>query len=306
MNNATNRSIRWAQAGLLTNSVLVLVKFIAGIVGHANALVADAVESSADIFSSLIVWMGLSIAARPADEDHPFGHGKAEPIAAAVVSLMLLGAAAGISVIAIREIVTPHHLPAPFTLFVAAGVIAIKEILYRRVSRVGREVGSTVVAADAWHHRADAMTSLAAFIGISIALIGGPGWEAADDWAALVAAVVIAVNGFRTLKPAISGLMDEAPDSTVKERAIQAASGVEGVRSVENLNVRGSGLGFYVDLHVKADAGMSLEAAHEIAAKVKYAIIEAIPNCVSVLVHMEPYRERGELKDDPIFSFPPA
>jgi cation diffusion facilitator family transporter len=289
VNNATNRSIRWAQAGLLTNAVLVLVKFIAGIVGHANALVADAVESSADIFSSLIVWMGLSIAARPADEDHPFGHGKAEPIAAAVVSLMLLGAAIGIAIISIREILTPHHLPAPFTLFVAAAVIITKEILYRRVSRVGKEIGSTVVAADAWHHRADAMTSLAAFIGISIALIGGPGWEAADDWAALVAAIVIAVNGFRTLKPAISGLMDEAPDSTVKERAIQAASNVDGVRSVENLNVRSSGLGFYVDLHVKADATMSLEAAHEIAGKVKYAILAAIPSCVSVLVHMEPY-----------------
>lgn len=289
MNNATTRSIRWAQAGLFTNALLVIVKFVAGIVGHANALVADAVESSADIFSSLIVWMGLSIAARPADEEHPYGHGKAEPIAAAVVSLMLLGAAVGISVLAIREIMTPHHLPSPFTLFVAAGVIIIKEILYRRVSRVGREVGSTVIAADAWHHRADAISSLAAFIGISIALIGGRGWEAADDWAALVAAVLVAVNGIRTLRPALSGLMDEAPDRTVKERAILAATGVEGVRSVEHLNVRTSGLGFFVDLHVKADPTLSLEAAHEIAAKVKYSILAAIPNVVSVLVHMEPY-----------------
>lgn len=304
--NATRRSIRWAQAGLLTNALLVIVKFIAGIVGHANALVADAVESSADIFSSLIVWMGLSIAARPADEDHPYGHGKAEPIAAAVVSLMLLGAAIGISIMAIREILTPHHLPAPFTLFVAAGVIIVKEALYRRVSRVGREVGSPAITADAWHHRADAISSLAAFIGISIAIWGGRGWEAADDWAALVAAVVVAVNGIRTLRPAISGLMDEAPDQTVKQRAIQAATDVEGVRSVENLKVRSSGLGFFVDLHVKADPGMSLEAAHEIAAKVKYAILAAIPNVVSVLVHMEPYRESGKLAEDPLFSLPPV
>jgi cation diffusion facilitator family transporter len=303
--NSTNRSIRWAQAGLLTNAVLVIVKFIAGIVGHANALVADAVESSADIFSSLIVWMGLSIAARPADEDHPYGHGKAEPIAAAVVSLMLLAAAVGISVLAIREILRPHHLPAPFTLFVAAGVIIIKEILYRRVSRVGREVGSSVVAADAWHHRSDAISSLAAFVGISIALIGGPGWEAADDWAALIAAVLVAVNGIRTLRPAISGLMDEAPDRTVKERAVHAASEVAGVRSVENLNVRSSGLGFYVDLHVKADPTISLEQAHEIAAAVKYAILDAIPNVVNVLVHMEPYREAGGVTSDAVFSLPP-
>jgi cation diffusion facilitator family transporter len=306
VNNATNRSIRWAQAGLLTNAVLVLVKFVAGIVGHANALVADAVESSADIFSSLIVWMGLSIAARPADEDHPYGHGKAEPLAAAVVSLMLLGAAVGISILAIREIMTPHHLPSPFTLFVAAGVIIVKEILYRRVSRVGKEVGSTVVAADAWHHRADAISSLAAFIGISIALIGGRGYEAADDWAALVAAMVVAINGVRTLRPAISGLMDEAPDRTVKERAIRAASQIEGVRTVENLNVRASGLGFYIDLHVKADGAISLEAAHEIAARVKYAILEEIPSVVGVLVHMEPYREQSALANDAVFSLPPA
>ena len=304
MKEAIRRSIRWAQAGLLTNACLVVVKFFAGIIGHSNALIADAVESSADIFSSLIVWMGLSIAARPADEDHPYGHGKAEPLAAAVVSLMLLGAAIGISIIAIRDIRTPHHLPAPFTLFVAAGVIMIKEILYRRVSQVGREVGGTAIVADAWHHRADAISSLAAFIGISIALLGGRGWEAADDWAALVAAVLVAVNGVRTLRPAIAGLMDEAPDRSVKERVLHAAAAVDGVRSVENLNVRGSGLGFYVDLHVKADPKLPLDEAHEIAAKVKYAIFAAVPSVVSVLVHMEPYKDNRKLSEDPVLSLP--
>ena len=193
---------------------------------------------------------------------------------------------------AIREIRTPHHLPAPFTLFVAAGVIIIKEVLYQRVSRVAREVGSTAIAADAWHHRADATSSLAAFIGISIALAGGKGWEAADDWAALVAAMLVAVNGIRTLRPAISALMDEAPDRAVSEKALEAALGVDGVQQVENLNVRGSGLGFYVDLHAQADPSISLEEAHEIAARVKYAIREAIPSVVGVLVHMEPFRAR--------------
>jgi cation diffusion facilitator family transporter len=300
MKEATRRSIRWAQVGLLTNACLVFVKVFAGIIGHSNALIADGVESSADIFSSLIVWMGLSIAARPADEDHPYGHGKAEPLAAAVVSLMLLGAAIGISIIAIRDIRTPHLLPAPFTLFVAAGVIIVKEILYRRVSRVAREVGGTAIVADAWHHRADAISSLAAFIGISVALIGGRGWEAADDWAALVAASVVAVNGIRTLRPAISGLMDEAPDRSVKERVLHAATEVDGVRSVENLNVRGSGLGFYVDVHVKMDPTLTLEDAHEIAAKVKYAVLAAVPSVVGVLVHMEPYKGDSRLRDGQI------
>lgn len=306
MNIAVRRSIRWAQAGLLVNVILVLVKLVAGIVGHANALVADAVESSADIFSSLIVWLGLSIAAKPADEDHPYGHGKAEPLAAAVVSLMLLGAAAGISIMAIREIRDPDHLPAPFTLFVAAGVIIVKELLYRRVSRVGMDVGSTVIAADAWHHRADATSSLAAFIGISIALWGGHGYEAADDWAALVAAALVAVNGVRTLRPAISGLMDEAPDSAVNVRAIEAANTVNGVRRIETLHVRRSGLGFYVDLHVQADPGISLEEAHEIAAKVKYAILEAMPSVVAVLVHMEPYKQAPRIQDDALLTLPPV
>ena len=154
--------------------------------------------------------------------------------------------------------------------------------------------------------RADAVSSLAAFVGISIAILGGPGWEAADDWAALVAAVLVAVNGVRTLRPAISGLMDAAPDHTVKARVLTAAMGVKGVRNVENLNVRGSGLGFHVDLHVQADPSMSLEDAHEIAATVKYAIVEAMPNVVKVLVHMEPYREASTLAEDPVFSLPPV
>jgi cation diffusion facilitator family transporter len=306
VNIAVRRSIRWAQAGLLVNVILVLVKLVAGIVGHANALVADAVESSADIFSSLIVWLGLSIAAKPADEDHPYGHGKAEPLAAAVVSLMLLGAAAGISIMAIREILDPHHLPALFTLFVAAGVIVVKELLYQRVSRVGKDVGSTVIAADAWHHRADAMSSLAAFIGIGIALWGGRGYEAADDWAALVAAALVAVNGVRTLRPAISGLMDEAPDSAVNVRAVEAANTVDGVRRIETLHVRRSGLGFYIDLHVQADPGISLEEAHEIAARVKYAILEAMPNVIAVLVHMEPYKQAPRIQDESLLTLPPA
>jgi cation diffusion facilitator family transporter len=219
---------------------------------------------------------------------------------------MLLGASVGISMLAISEIKTPHHLPAPFTLFIAAGVIAVKETLYRRVAKVGREVGSTAITADAWHHRADAISSLTAFIGIGIALLGGRGWEAADDWAALVAAILIAVNGVRTLRPAISGLMDEAPDRTIKEQAMAAACSVDGVRSIEHLKVRRSGLGLYIDLHVQADPGISLEDAHEIAAKVKYAILAAVPNAIAVLVHMEPYRNNAPVSDDPVLSLPPV
>ena len=292
MTTATTRGIRSAQAGLLINVVLVVVKLIAGIVGNTYALVADAIESSTDVFSSLIVWAGLSIAARPADEDHPYGHGKAEPLAAAVVSIILLGAALGISILAIREIRNPGHGPASFTIFVALGVMIVKEILHRRVHRVGSEVGGTAVAADAWHHRSDAISSLAAAIGIGIALWGGKGWEAADDWAALVAALITALNGFRALNPAISGLMDAAPDRAMLQRANAAARGVAGVRNIESLNLRSSGLGFFVDIHAQADPQLTLEEAHVLSGMIKGAICAEFPSVVKVLVHMEPYREK--------------
>ncbi len=296
MTSATTRGIRSAQAGLLINVVLVVVKLIAGIVGNSYALIGDAIESSTDVFSSLIVWAGLSIAARPADEDHPYGHGKAEPLAAAVVSILLLGAALGISILAIREIRTPHHAPAPFTLFVALGVMIVKEILHRRVQTVGAEVGGAALAADAWHHRSDAISSLAAFVGIGIALWGGKGWESADDWAALVAALITGVNGVRALQPSIGHLMDAAPDRRMLDRACAAASGVEGVRNIESLNVRSSGLGYFVDLHAQADATLTLEEAHVLSGMIKTAICAEIPQVVKVLVHMEPWRGEQQLR----------
>ncbi len=283
------RGMRSAQAGLLTNAGLALAKVTAGIFGNSYALIADGIESTADIFSSLIVWGGLRISSRSADEDYPFGYGKAEPLAAAVVSLMLLGAALLISVQAVGEILVPHHTPAKFTLVVLVAVIVIKEVLFRRVFAVGSEVGSTAVKADAWHHRSDAITSAAAFVGISIAIAGGPGWEEADDWAALAASAVIFVNGLRILRPALADLMDRAPEVELLEHIAAAARSVEGVQAIEKLKVRKSGLGYHAELHVQADPRLSLHEAHIISGKVKSAIRGAVPPVLGVLVHMEPY-----------------
>jgi cation diffusion facilitator family transporter len=170
--HANRGGIRAVQFGIVINAALAAIKLVAGIVGNTYALVADAVESTADILGSLVVWGGLRVAALPADEDHPYGHGKAEALAAAVVSLMLLGAAVGIGVEAVREIRTPHHTPAPWTLAVLVGVMIVKWTLSRRVHAVGAETGSTAVQADAAHHLSDAITSAAAFIGITVALVG--------------------------------------------------------------------------------------------------------------------------------------
>lgn len=288
MNHAA-RGMQAARSGLVVNIALVIVKLVAGIAGHSYALIADAVESSIDIFSSLVVWGGLRITTRPADEDYPYGYGKAESLAAVIVSFMLLAASLGIAVAAVGEIVTPHHLPAPFTLAVIPVVILVKETLFRRVLRVGHETGSTAVKADAWHHRSDAITSAAAFVGISVALWGGPGWESADDYAALVAAAVIALNGLFLLRPAVYDLMDRMPDGPAIDQIAAAALSVEGVRAIEKLRVRKLGMEYFVDLHVQADPMLPLHAAHTLSGKVKGAIRAAVPGVTGALIHMEPY-----------------
>lgn len=294
MAEATERGIRSAQLGMLINAGLAAIKLVAGIVGHTYALVADAVESTADIFSSLIVWGGLRVAGRDPDEDYPFGYGKAEALAACVVSLMLLGAAAGIAVQAVREIRTPHHTPAPWTLGVLATVIVIKWALSRRVGAVGAEIGSTAVKADAWHHMSDVITSAAAFIGITVAVVGsrvegGSSWASADDWAALVASGVIAFNGIAMFRPALHDLMDRMPGAEVIRPVRAAAEGVPGVLAVEKLAARKTGMVYRVTLHVQADPAMPLHDAHVLSGKVKGAIRAAVPQVYSVLVHMEPY-----------------
>jgi cation diffusion facilitator family transporter len=210
-------------------------------------------------------------------------------MAAAIVSLMLLGAALGVAVAAVGEIMTPQHMPAPFTLAVIAVVIPVKEVLFRRVLRVGRETGSTAVKADAWHHRSDALTSAAALIGIGVALWGGPGWESADDWAALLAAFVIALNGVFLLRPAIHDLMDRMPDRPVIQQITATALGVDGVRAIEKLRVRKVGAEYFVDLHVQADETLPLLEAHNLSGRVKGAIRRAVPEVGGVLIHMEPY-----------------
>lgn len=281
------RGTRMAKLGLLVNALLAVVKLLAGIFGNSYALIADAIESSGDVLSSIFVWRGLRVSARSADERYPFGYGKAEPMAAAAVGLMLVVAATFITFESIREIRMPHHLPAPFTLIVLLAVVVVKETLFRSVFAVGTAVASGAVRADAWHHRSDAITSAAAAIGISVAL-----WTKipqADDWAALVAALVIAINGVLILRPAMEDLMDRAPDPQVLERISATATAVPGVLAIEKLRARRAGLSLYVDLHVQADPELSLQDAHALSGRVKSAIRGLEPTVDGVLVHMEPF-----------------
>lgn len=274
--------------GMVTNVFLAAAKLIAGMVGHSHALVADAIESFADVFSSLVVWRGVVVAAKPADEEHPYGHGKAEPLAAAIVSGMLLAAALWIATKAFYEIASPHQAPQAFTLAVLIAAVAAKEILFRFLWREGQAMDNAAVRADAAHHRSDAITSFAAGVGISISLIGGAGYESADDWAAIAAACVIAFNGWRQLLPALNDLMDTAPDRKIIEGIRQIAATVAGVSRVEKCFVRKAGHHFFVEMHVEVDPQMTVLRSHEIAHVVKNKIRELMPVVNDVLVHIEP------------------
>jgi cation diffusion facilitator family transporter len=281
---------RVALFGMVVNLLFAAVKILGGLLGNAYVLIADGIESALDIAGSLVIWGGLKFAARPPDETHPYGHGKAEPIAAVIVAFGVLAAAFGLAIESVREILTPHHGPAAFTLAILIVVIVVKEILFRYVNRVGRNVESTAVQTDAWHHRSDAFTSTAAFIGISVALIGGERWQSADDWAALFACAVIAANGIRLLRPALFEIMDTAPRGPIVDVVRTAAASVPGVIEIDKCLLRKMGLNFYVDLHVGVDGDISVREGHHIAHEVKRAIQQRDPRIADVLVHIEPAR----------------
>jgi cation diffusion facilitator family transporter len=286
--NRTERSLRATFLGIGVNVLLVAVKLVGGVAGRSHALIADAMESLADILSSLIVWRAVVVAAEPADHDHPYGHGKAEAIAAAVVSTILLMAAAAIAVQAGGKLFQPRESPRAFTLYILIGVVVVKELLFRYASRQAGLAESGAVKADAWHHRSDAITSLAAAIGIGVCLLGGPAFAYADDIAALIASTVIAWNGWLLLRPAMDELMDAAPSAAILAQIRASAGGVPGVQAVEKCRARKTGFQYFVDLHIEVDPQMTVQQGHDIAHQVKYNVRQAIPSIQDVLVHVEP------------------
>ena len=287
------RGLKTTLIGIIASLVLAAVKIFTGIIGNSYALIADGIESLTDIFTSSIVLTGLYYAAKPADEDHPYGHGKAEPFAGIAVSFGIFIAAMIIVVQSVYEIITPHHAPAPFTLIVLILVIISKETLFRFVIKVGTTVNSIAVKSDAWHHRSDAITSAAAFIGISAALIGGEGYESADDFAALFASVIIIFNAYRIFKPALFELLDTAPPAKTVQKVRDTAVKVENVMGIDKCFVRKMGFDYFVDIHVLVDANLPVFKGHQIAHKVKDELMKEYSNISDVLVHIEPYFRDG-------------
>jgi cation diffusion facilitator family transporter len=288
MQDRARQSARLVLRGLVLNAVLAVLKLTGGIVGHTYALIADGTESLLDVFTSALVWAGFRVAERPPDADHPFGHGRAEPLAALAVASLTFCATGWIAWHAIHLIVTPHQGPHWATLPLLAAIVAVKIRFSRRLGAAGAEAGSIALGIEAWHHGSDALTSAAAFVGIAIAVAGGRGWEAADDWAALFACCVIAFNGVTALKKALGEMMDTAAPPAVENAVRAIAAGVPGVQALDKCRVRKSGLSHLVDIHVRVDGDLTVRAGHAIAHRVQDALLASPLRITDVSVHVEP------------------
>ena len=288
MNSNFEEAVKTTYLSILGNLVLAIVKGITGVLGNSYALIADAIESTTDVFSSIFVLLGIRYANKPADANHPYGHGKAEPLITFAVVGFLVVSATVIAYESIQHIRTPHEAPESYTLIVLGIIIIIKESFYRIVSKKSDEINSTVLKADAWHHRSDAITSLMAFIGISIALFMGKGYETADDWAALFASGFILYNAYLIMRPALGEVMDEHMYDDLIEEIRKYAENIPGVQETEKCFVRKAGMTYHVDLHIGVNRTITVEEGHDISHNVKNEILMKLPQIADVLIHIEP------------------
>jgi cation diffusion facilitator family transporter len=282
------KGARLVVRGMALNAVLAAIKITGGVLGQAYALVADGVESLADIAVSFLIWAGFKWAARPPDEDHPYGHGKAEAVSGMFTAVVVLVAGVGIGWHAVAEIRNPQRVPHWWTLVILAGVVTVKVVFSRRLNEVGRDTDSTALGAEAWHHLSDAVTSAAAFIGIAIAVIGGAAYAAADGWAALVASAVISFSGIQIFRRALNEVMDIAVPAEMENDVRAMAGGVAGVASIHKCRVRKSGLSYLVDIQIRVLGNLTVRKGHAIAHAVKDTLLASRLRITDVTVHVEP------------------
>lgn len=283
------RAVSATYFSIIGNLGLAAIKWLAGHFGNSHALIADAMESTTDVFSSILVLVGLKYTSKPADENHPYGHGKLEPLITFIVVAFLVTAAVVIAYQSIQNILVPHKVPEAYTLLILAPIIIWKEISYRLVLKRAKETNSSALKADAWHHRSDAVTSVAAFIGISIAIVMGKGYESADDWAALFGCGFILYNSYNIFRPALGEVMDEHVYDELVERIRDVSLTVDGVMDTEKCFVRKAGMKYHVDLHATVNANLTVKEGHDIAHNLKDTLRAQIPELGHVLIHIEPH-----------------
>ena len=281
-------AIKATYFSIVGNTSLAIIKGLAGFFGNSYALIADAIESTTDILSSCLVLFGIKYSNKPADDNHPYGHGRAEPLITFLVVGFLITSATIIAYESILNIGTPHDLPKSWTLLVLGSIIIWKEYSFRVVMRRSKETNSSSLKADAWHHRSDAITSVAAFIGITIALVLGKGYESADDWAALFASGFILYNSYLIFRPALGEIMDEHLNDDLIEEIRRVSNEVEGIIDTEKCFIRKSGMKYHVDLHARVDANITVKEGHDLAHLLKDTLRSEIPELGHVLIHVEP------------------
>jgi cation diffusion facilitator family transporter len=256
--------------------------------------VSDAVNSIGDSLGSVIVLFALRVAQKPPDPDHPYGHTRAEAVAGLSVAWLIAFSAMTVGWEAVGHMFDRHSAPAAWTLWIAGANVVIKEVLYRVNKSIGERIGSQSLVANAWDHRSDALCSLAVLFGIAAVRWGGERFVWADEVAALVVVAAILWSAYHLLRGNAAELMDQQADEEIVNSIRQAAIQVPGVRAVEKLRVRRSGMECFADIHVEVDPHMTVERGHKIGHDVKEHLIKEVTSLRDVLVHLEPEPNRPE------------
>ncbi|MBM4222722.1 MAG: cation transporter [Gammaproteobacteria bacterium] len=284
--NLAIKTIRWS---MLTNAVLAIIKIAGGYYGHSHALIADGLESTTDVFSSLVLLIAMHFACKKPDKKYPYGYGKLESFSSALSVIFLFICGLSICISSLQNLQTPHQSPDILTVYILCGILIWKELCFRFVLYSAEKTHSVALSIEAWHHRSDAVTSLAALVGVSCAIFLGPGFEQADEWAALFAAGVIFYNAYHLIQPVWYELVDGNTYPELEQQIRESAIHCEGVLGIEKCYIRKSGMHYHVELHVQVNPEISVDIGHRIGHAVKRAIILECPRIQTVIPHVEPY-----------------
>lgn len=295
------KSIRDARTvtlvGVLVNTILFLLKLMTGIFGNSQALIADAVHSISDLFTDVVVLIGLKIRHKPPDEKHHFGHARVETLASSFVGIILIGTALYLGIDSAFNIYShAESHPTTLALMGAAASVVLKEVLYQYTIRTGRRINSQLIVANAWHHRSDALSSVAVLVGVAGTQIE-PSWYFLDAFAALLVSFFIVKVGLDILKEALHEFTDTAPEPEVIDKIRHCVLTVNGVNAAHDLKVRTSGGRYQMEIHIVVDGQLTVLEGHKLAKAVENCLIEDVGNFDRITVHVDPDMDKNETVD---------
>jgi len=286
--NRQVRRITWM--GLILNTLLAILKFVAGVLGHSQAILADAVHTVSDFGTDLALLIGIRAWSKPRDKQHPFGHERIETVIALFMGILLALVGLWIAHGSLRGIQKDHLLPPGYIALVAAGIsIVSKEAMYHWTRYVGRKTSSIALTANAWHHRSDALSSLPAGLAVLGAILLPPQWAFLDHIGALVVCMFLFHAAYKIIAPAVAELLDTVPESHVPKELLEVIAQTPGVLLVHNVRVRSAGASVLTDAHIEVAPDISVTAGHDIAERVKQRVLAQLPEVVEITIHVEPF-----------------